>query len=305
MAYRPQNGRCAGFGLAWVLAACGTPATEPDLGSADTGGPGSGARDTGGTGGPTDDGAGPQTTTMTTSSPGSTAGGGQAVCEAGDDWSVEDDGAGDQDDGAEESGFGMGDDMPVSVYQVQQGTVMVGQSVIVSDVLVTSPAAAGEAIGGDEFFVQELDGGPYSGLRVQTFDAGLASLAVPGQTVDVSGRIARNGNYYMLLLDFSGDVVPVGTAEPPEPPVVAAGMLTTSEASARQYEGVIVRVEQATVTDAEPCDGEFTLDDAVRVDDRFMPDSLDTPAAGEIIPQVEGVLVFAQDEYELAPTLPR
>ncbi|MBL4686628.1 MAG: hypothetical protein JKY37_18675, partial [Nannocystaceae bacterium] len=227
-------------------------------------------------------------------------GGGVALCEAGGDWNAEENEA---DDGAEDTGFGMGDDMPLSVFQVQQGAATMGVRVAISNVVVTSPASPGEAMGGLEFFVQELEGGPYSGLRVQGFDPLIEGFAAPGDTIDVSGRIAQNGAYYMLLLDTVDDITKVGTAEPPAPPVLTAGELSTQQASARQYEGVVVQVQGATVTDAQPCLGEFTLDDAVRVDDRFVPNALDMPVAGQVIAQVQGVLVFADDEYELAPTL--
>ncbi|MEM6989752.1 MAG: hypothetical protein AAF721_04630 [Myxococcota bacterium] len=252
------------------------------------------------------EGAGPEegseTAAQTTSSPGTT--GAPAQCEAGGEWGADDAGGDTQDDGAEGSDFGMGDDMPLSVYEVQQGATFEGTRIVISNVLVSSPPSQGEAIGGFEFFVQELEGGPFSGLRVQTFSSVIANSLAQGQTIDVSGRLARNGIYYMLLIEGSEDVVALATADPPAPPVVVAAELSTDAESARQYEGVVVRVQEATVTDPEPCDGEFTLDDTVRVDDRFMPNALQTPTMGEVIAQVDGILVFAQDEYELAPTVP-
>lgn len=230
---------------------------------------------------------------------------GDALCEAGGDWNLSrGGGGGTQDDGAEDTGFGMGDDMPLTIFEVQQGAAVPGDRVVISNVVVTSPVSLGEEIGGREFFVQELVGGPYSGLRVQTGWREIETLVEPGMTIDVSGSIAQNGDFVMLRVSDVEDVIEVGTGQLPTPPIVTASELSTDDDAARAYEGVVVRVVDGTVTDTEPCIGEFTLDDTVRVDDRFVPDALQTPAAGAVIAEVDGVVVFANDEYELAPTIP-
>lgn len=206
-------------------------------------------------------------------------------------------------DGAEDSGFGMGDDMPLplTVYEAQQGSTPQGTLVRLVDVVVTTPSATTELERGYELFVQELEGGPYSGLRINTrgFDPG-AMLSV-GSTVEVVGRLERYGSWVVLEVDSSADVVVTGSAPLPEPVVVSVVDLRPDQPDARSYEGVQVRVEMATVTDDDPCDGEFILDDAARVDDRFVPGSLASPEQGQVLMAVQGVLVFTADGYELAP----
>ena len=209
-------------------------------------------------------------------------------------------------DGAEDTAFGMGDDqpLPMSVYSVQQGEAPFEQPIVLEGVLITSPAAIGEALGGQDMFVQELDGGLYSGMRVQASTFDLDAHLQPGDTANIVGRVAAHEGFFLLVLEGPEAIEVVGSAEPPPPPVVAVADLAAQDVDARGYEGVIVRVENGTVTDDDPCDGEFTLEDIVRVDDRFMPQSIEVPQTGAVVAAVEGVVIFAEDSYELAPPDP-
>jgi hypothetical protein len=101
-----------------------------------------------------------------------------------------------------------------------------------------------------------------------------------------------------------GDIVRTGTATPPAPTPVEPDTLAPGSGSARPYEGVLVRVQDAVVTDAAPCTGEFVLEHAVRVDDRFVPGMLGQRSVGEVVDAVHGVFVRAADSYELAPPEP-
>lgn len=228
---------------------------------------------------------------------GSTGGTDPVQCESGG-W-----GEGEGDEGAEDTGFGMGDDMPLpfTIYEVQQGDAPSGARIVLSGVVVTTPAARGEVLSGYELFVQEQAGGAWSGLRIHTagFDPGTV-LAV-GDAADVVGEVSRSEGYVLLEIGSSDDLTVTGTGVVPEPTVVEAAELLPGSAMARSYEGVLVRVQEATVTDEDPCDGEFELEDAARVDDRFVPDALPSPALGQVVAAVEGVLVYASDGYELAP----
>ncbi|MEX1363891.1 MAG: hypothetical protein AB1Z98_12235, partial [Nannocystaceae bacterium] len=206
-------------------------------------------------------------------------------------------------DGAEDTNFGMGDDMPLpfSVYEVQQGQAPQMMRVALTDVVVTTPAARSEALAGLERFVQEQQGGPYSGIRIHSSAVDLDTAVSVGDTVDIVGSVTPHRGYYMLTIDSSEDLTVTGTAALPEPIVVAAADLRPEDPAARPYEGVPVRVQMATVTDDDPCDGEFILDAVVRVDDRFAPNALATPEDGQVFVAVEGVLIYADDSYELAP----
>lgn len=244
--------------------------------------------------------AGVGSTTFTGTTGVETTSGGQPVqCETGG-WSSH------GQDGPEDSGFGMGDDMPLplTIYEIQQGNAPDNTRVTLTNVVVTTPTASSESLPGSELFVQELEGGPYSGLRIHAsgFDPG-AAITV-GQTADITGTIIANGPYFLLSIESDDEIVLTGTAALPEPVVVSTGDLQPEDPDARAYEGVSVLVQMATVTANAACNGEFILDDAVRVDDRFMPDALVDPPPGQVFESVRGVLIYASDSYELAPPDP-
>lgn len=289
-----MSGRGARFSL-WLslalLAGCDDPEDASQASDTEAAGSSGEAQTSGQT-------SGENTSAATTASPG--------MCEDGAWPSGDPDDGGECDDGAEDTGFGMGDDMPLpfAVYDVQQGMAPLGDLVILSNVVITTPVADSEALpGGFERFVQELDGGPYSGLRIASITANL-NLAAVGDAVDVEGRIRAQDGYYLLEVESVTDITVLGPQMLPEPIVVSAVDLLPDNPMARAYEGASVRVDMATVTDDDPCDGEFILEDTVRVDDRFMPDALAAPTAGEILASVRGVLVYATDRYELAPPDP-
>lgn len=245
----------------------------------------------------------------TGASPSSSATGGPGTpprCESDDDgWAGEGEdgyGEGSGTGGVEDTTFGMGDDMPlaVQIYEVQEGGLFPGDRIALTGVIVTSPSIRSETGWGYEVFVQEQEGGPYSGLRVRTgFDP--SALFVRGQAVDLVGTVYAQGSYFLLDVADPTDVTPVSASVVPAPVLVSASDLEADDPAARPYDAVPVRIEEVIVTDAAPCEGEFVVDDAVRVDDRFVPAALPAPAMGQVITAVEGVLVFAFDSYELAP----
>jgi hypothetical protein len=229
---------------------------------------------------------------------------GPAKCEDGDDGWAGDDGVttGGDESGGDGGTFGMDDDMPLatSVFEVQQGIFFPGTLVSVEGVVVTTPSTRTETGAGFEVFVQDPVGGPYSGVRLR-FPSDPASLAALGDALSVVGRVYDREGFY--LLDISGPqsgVVSLGPGVVPPPVVVPAADLGPGSALARPYEGVPIRVEQVTVTDASPCDGEFVIEQTVRVDDRFAPGQL-APVEGDMLSAIEGVLVYAVDAFEIAP----
>lgn len=209
-------------------------------------------------------------------------------------------------DGAADTSFGMGDDMPlpVTIEQVQRGEVGEGTWIAIAGVVAVTPAAPSEVRPGRELFVQDPAGGAYSGLRVVARDVDLGQLLAPGDAADLVGRVIERDDFVLLEVGASRDVVRLGPAALPEPTQVAIEELDADAPTARQYEGVVVQIADATVTDTAPCDGEFVLDDIVRVDDRFVPGQLPTPSAGTAVTSVRGVFVRASGSYELAPPEP-
>lgn len=211
-------------------------------------------------------------------------------------------GEGWSDGSAEDTGLGMGDDMPLplTIEALQRGDASNGTVVALTGVIVVSPSAPSEVLSGRELFVQDPAGGAWSGLRV----VATAFDLVPGDVVDLVGDVATQGGFVALQVRRTADMVRTGSAGLPAATQVEIEDIAPMAASARQYEGVVVEVVDATVTDADPCMGEVVLDDLVRVDDRFMPGQLDGMQDGDTLSAVRGVFVSASGSYELAPPDP-
>ncbi|MBC8067899.1 MAG: hypothetical protein IAG13_06150 [Deltaproteobacteria bacterium] len=245
--------------------------------------------------GPT--GAASTSTSDATSETSSSSGGATSLCED-EGWYPET-----ADEGAEDTSLGMGDDMPLpfTVEQVQRGEAASGARIAIAGVITVTPAAPSEARPGRELFVQDPAGGPYSGLRVVSGELDLGELLAPGDQVDLVGEVISYRGFVLLEIVAASDVLRVGPSVLPEPTSVSIDELAAGSPSARQYEGVFVQVVDATVTDTAPCDGEFVLDDILRVDDRFVPGQLVMPSDGARVSSVRGVFVRASGSYELAP----
>ena len=224
------------------------------------------------------------------------ASGQQPVCED-DGWDTID-----GDEGGDDTTLGMGDDMPLpfTIEQVQHGEAA-GQRIALTGVVTVSPSTTCEVLAGRELFVQDPAGGPWSGLRVVADRFDLGELLDPGDAADLVGEVVTFEGFVALEVAAESDVVRTGAVGLPAPTVVALADLAPTSDTARQYEGVVVQIADATVTDAQPCDGELVLDDLVRVDDRFVPGGLDALEDGAIVSSVYGVFVSASGSYELAP----
>ncbi|MEX1361491.1 MAG: hypothetical protein AB1Z98_00070 [Nannocystaceae bacterium] len=228
-----------------------------------------------------------------------------AVCEGEGGWAGSSGGGGDSTSGGPP--VGMDDDMPLvaDIPEIQQGMLAIGTWVLLEGVLVTTPRADSDAEEGQELFVQDPAGGPWSGLRVQLPAAALVDPTVVGDEVDLVGRVVRRGPYFAVTLSPTDpDLVVMGPGTLPPPALVTVAELSIDSADGRPYEGIPVRVEQVTVTDDDPCDGEFVIEDVARVDDRFTPGQIAAPPTGSMLDAVEGVLVYAEDALEIAPNDP-
>jgi hypothetical protein len=207
------------------------------------------------------------------------------------------------DDGAEDTTIGMGDDMPLplTIGEVQHGVASNGTWVAITGVIAVTPSTPSEVLYGRELFVQDPMGGPWSGLRLVSDSFDLGDVIAPGDEADVVGVVAMHDGFVALKLGGIDDVARTGAPGLPAPTIVALHELDPDGASARQYEGVVVQIGDATVTDAHPCVGELVLDHLVRVDDRFLPGQLATLEEGAELSSVRGVFARAADSYELAP----
>ncbi len=284
--------RGPGLGLALGLVACNTQ-TPADPG-----------QDGGSSGSSTSTGSAVDSSGSNTNS------GIPGLCESGDDGWVSATSGGDSggqgSGGAEESGFGMGDDMPLltDLYDVNQSGVQSGDRIEVRDVIVTSPVSLSETGAAFEFFVQEQASGPYSGIRIRT-NSNLIQQPEPGDVLVLVGQVRGQDQHQVIQVNTSG-LEFVGTAPLPDPLVLSTEELEDPDSeTALAYEGVVVAVEGVTVTNSGACAGEFEVDSVLRVDDRFLAGGLPTPSAGESFASLSGPLIYVLDSedegLELAP----
>lgn len=200
---------------------------------------------------------------------------------------------------------------PVTIYDLKTPDAhgvhtYEGVKVTLHNVLVTATIATG-------FFVQVEEHEPgyvsadHSGLYVYT---GGAPSVTAGDRVDIASGVLQN--YYgqeelaqVKATDIS--VVSSGNALP-EPILATTAELGDGGGRAEALESVLVKVENAQVTDVAPAPGggdssspyEFVVEGALRVDDEIYALS---PAAqlNEIFTSITGIHDFSHDHFRIEP----
>ncbi len=192
---------------------------------------------------------------------------------------------------------------PTTIYEVKKGTFN-GQAVSLGGVQVTAVKA------GTGFFVQiptasATDGVDFSGLYVY---APQQSAAVArGDIVTVEGTPA---NYFgQIQLTNVGTPVVQSSGNPEIAPVaVTSAEVATNGARAAGLEGVLVRVENVTVTELEPAPAgnetaptwEYVVDGTLRIND-FLYRTEPFPVVGEEFGAITGVLNFQRENSKVEP----
>jgi hypothetical protein len=193
-------------------------------------------------------------------------------------------------------------DEAVEIYPIQDGTLQEGADVLVDGVIVTAKATSGSGM-----FVQEPDGGQFSGLWVFVGDIDISGLAV-GDEVDVSGVIEEFNGLTEINASM-GSVTPTGVKGvviAPEP--LAIGVLT-DPVQAEPWEGVHVSIMGAPLTVSALLPGdEFQVSDgdpavvdnlaySVSMDDANFPQF----QVDATFTSVAGPLNFSVNTYKLVP----
>lgn len=156
-----------------------------------------------------------------------------------------------------------------------------------------------------DYYIQDA-AAPWSGIWVDND----ANAYAAGDEVTVTGTVQENFNVTRLGNISTSSLVNAGVGEY-APVVVTTGQLATGAADAESYEGVLIRVEDPTVTDPFPDApsnfGEFAINDGtgeVRVDDlagafRGNLDSLYTQ--GMQLDFLQGFHYFSFGNYKIIP----
>ncbi len=186
-----------------------------------------------------------------------------------------------------------------TIYQLQDENdpdfIPVGSTAQLNGVVVTAVDLYGPYDG--DVFVQEPDGGPYSGVLLYnpTVTGGTLSDLTIGHVVNVSGEKAEfaltsdtSGRTTTELL--SGTIERVAPGIPLDPEVIASPQIIMTEPGAEQYESVLVslnNIRRQNVDSYENvhCSGQLTLG----------PDLMDIAAAtadGSCYSKVVGILDY-------------
>lgn len=193
---------------------------------------------------------------------------------------------------------------PPTIYDLQQGLVAEGEAITVSDVIVTAVAPTG-------LFVQEREGGPYSGVFVYLgahpdWHRDWSELYAPGDVVTISGiasEYAEEMDQFAIptvteIVAIAPDVVVTGHEVPPEPAPLNPFALF-DPANTEAWEGVLVAVTFPFVLDHDIGYGEWLLEPGVVIGDWmtwFGP-----LYEGDRFEAVVGVVHFSYGEYKLEP----
>jgi predicted extracellular nuclease len=190
----------------------------------------------------------------------------------------------------------------VTIFDVQMGKFAEDSVVTIKGVIVTSPTKIKDNKG--TLFVEEPEGGEYSGISVFMYDEVTAALdAPPGSVVDITATYQEFFGFSQLVVMAVGDITVTGTDTIPAPAVVEAVDIATNGAKAENYEGVLVQINDATVTMPGVDVGQFEVEGGARVSDYFLFDlgQSPKPAAGDTYPSIVGPLLYSFDQFQIAP----
>jgi len=186
----------------------------------------------------------------------------------------------------------------VTIYEIQYTAEPSGDSPYSGQQVTTTGIVTAFGASGfdDNFFISMPEGGDWKGVYVYMSGASVQA----GDEVEVTGTVEE----YYGLTEISGytndvtvNVLSSGNTLP-DPVVVT----TASFASEEKYEGVLVMVENVTVTAAPDGNGQWFVTDGsgdCQIDDGLF--TYPGPLAGDTFDSIVGIGDFSYDEYGLNP----
>ena len=182
-----------------------------------------------------------------------------------------------------------------TIYDVQQGNIPLDSTVALTDVVVTAIDTVGVNAG--NFWIQETGGGPYSGIMVYNGINEPVTFSV-GDRLTVVGTYAEHFTESQIALDF----FVVGASGAALSPAVIANpsIIATGGAQAEQYEGVLVRVNNLTVTNPDLGFGEFEVNGSLHIDHDLYTIA-PPPELNDSFSSLTGVMRYNFDNTKLEP----
>lgn len=192
-----------------------------------------------------------------------------------------------------------------AIYDIQSDMIPIGTIVMLEGVVASSGFTWSDSAEAS-FFVQEPDGGARSGIQVFVADTTGLEIA-PGDELTIVGTYDEYFDMSQIEVADASSVSKTGTVAPPEPEVIAdPATIATNGAAAEDYESVLVRVENVTVTSVNPDDpedfGEFAVTGDLRIDDVFFAmDDWTKPMLDDSFASITGPLIYGFSNFKLEP----
>lgn len=187
----------------------------------------------------------------------------------------------------------LGAQQVVSIYDIQYTTDPSGDSPYVGQTVTTFGIVTG-VFGDNLVFIEERPGGAWHGILIYRGNNTTPAVQV-GDSLQVTGEVAEYYNMTEINTSSGSITVLASGLTPPGPTLLATG-----EVSQEMYEGVFVRVENATCTEMPNQYGEWYVDDGsgpVQIDDLGVPY---TPQIGARY-NIQGPVRFSYGEFEIDP----
>ena len=147
----------------------------------------------------------------------------------------------------------------------------------------------------NRFFISDPEGGPWHGIYIFNYDAEVEI----GDEVAVSGSVTEF--YGFTEISFTTVTILSSDNQVPEPIAITTGELA-SAASAEEYEGCLVKIESAVVTQLPNSYGEWYVDDGsgeCQIDNGIFDYS--PTEIGEEIASIVGAVDYSYDAYAINP----
>jgi hypothetical protein len=175
--------------------------------------------------------------------------------------------------------------------------------VYVEGVVVTSPMikTSSSSTIPDGFFVAEPDGGQYSGIYV--FADGLVLDVAPGDLVNIRGVYDE---FYDASQIKASEVIKTGTGTIPAADVVTVSDVTTDGPLAENYEGCLIKIENASMANTDLGHGDFSISQEGSAGELVVSNDFSefynySPTEGDSFAEISGILTFAYSKFRLLP----
>jgi predicted extracellular nuclease len=184
---------------------------------------------------------------------------------------------------------GGGSEGTATIYDIQTGEIADGEIVTLSGVVATSAIA----LTGEGFFIQDPEGGEYSGLYVFLQGDFTEAYVAIGDEMNITGEVTEYYDLTELTITSPTAIEITGKGEI-TPELLDAEALVTPE----PWEGVLVQFANQTVADCPNNYGEVNLSVGLLMDDMLYAYETD---AGATYSSITGLLTYNWETWKVLP----